>query len=435
MSATTRKKTRKQKLLLVVFGVVFGLLLTEICLRVVGYSAPLFYEPDYYRGVALRPNVAGTYQREGRNYVSINSAGLRDREHAIAKPPDTIRIALLGDSYCEGLQVPLEQTFWWQLQQKLESCPEFAGKHVEIINFGVSGYGAGQQLITLQQKVWQYSPDMVMLLMTTNNDISDNMRALKKTDEIPYFVYRGDQLVVDDSFRNSAAYRWHSSWLNRTGVWFRDHLRTIQLVYEIHLLIKAKRDERRAGQQTAATPAPAAQTAKAAPADITVENMIYLEPRDPVWNEGWRVTEGLLKEIHREVKERGAKFLLVAGSNPIQVHPDQAVRERFKAYVGVDNLFYPNVRLAEMAKREQIDFLDLAQPLEKYADQTKVFLHGFGKEIGNGHWNADGHREAAELIERKMCAAGAGIQRIITSRSKNPSIDWWSDVSYRPAHR
>jgi len=406
MTATTRKKNRRKKLLLVLIGLAFGLLLTEVFLRVVGYSAPLFYGPDYYRGVVLRPGIAGTYQREGRNYVSINSAGLRDREHAIAKPPDTIRIALLGDSYCEALQVPLEQTFWWQLQQKLESCPQFAGKHIEIINFGVSGYGASQQLITLQQKVWQYSPDMVMLLMTTNNDISDNMRVLKKTDEIPYFFYRGDQLVLDDSFRNSSAFRWHSSWLNGVGVWFRDHLRTIQLVYEIHLLIKTKRDERRAQQQAAASPAAAAQSATPAappPADITVENMIYLEPRDAVWNEAWRVTEGLLKEINREVKERGAKFLLVVGSNPIQVYPDRAVRERFKTYVGVDDLFYPNRRLAQLANSEGIDFLDLASPMEKYADENRVFLHGFGKEIGNGHWNANGHREAAELIRQKMC--------------------------------
>jgi hypothetical protein len=117
------------------------------------------------------------------------------------------------------------------------------------------------------------------------------------------------------------------------------------------------------------------------------------------------VTEGLLKEIHREVNERGVQFLLIVGSNGIQVHPDAAVRERFRSYVGVDNLFYPNLRLAQFADREQIDFLDLAQPMEKYADQTKVFLHGFGKEIGNGHWNADGHREAAELIARKMCKA------------------------------
>jgi hypothetical protein len=310
---------------------------------------------------------------------------------------------LLGDSYCEALQVPLEQTFWWQLQHTLESCPQFAGKHIEIINFGVSGYGPGQELITLQQKVWQYSPDMVMLLMTTGNDFSDNMRVLRQTDEIPYFSYRGDQLVLDDSFRNSSAFRWHSSWLNGVGVWFRDHLRTVQLAYEIHLLIKTRRDESRARPQVTATPAAAPQTAPTPPPEIAVENMIYLEPRDAVWNEAWRVTEGLLKEIHREVTERGAKFLLVAGSNPMQVHPDRNVRERFKSSLGVDNLFYPNLRLSQFATREQIDFFDLAKPMEEYADETKIFLHGFGKEIGNGHWNRSGHREAAELIAWKIC--------------------------------
>ena len=403
MTLKLNKRSRTRKLLLVLFGVMFGLLMTEAFLRVAGYSAPLFYTPDYFRGVALRPNVAGTYQREGRNYVHINSAGLRDREHSIVKPSNTIRIALLGDSYCEALQVPMEQTFWWLLKQKLESCDQFAGKHVEIINFGVSGYGTGQELITLQQQVWQYSPDIVMLLVTTNNDISDNMRLLKKTDQIPYFYYRDNKLVMDDSFRNSTAFRWRA--VNQAGAWFRDNLRTVQLLNEVHLLIKTKLDERKARNLTPA-PAPA-QTAKQPAPEITVENMIYLEPRDAVWNEAWRVTEGLLKEIQSEVNQKRAQFVLVAGSNPIQVHPNRAVRERFQSYVGTDNLFYPDFRLAQFANREQIDFLDLAQPMQSYADEKKVFLHGFGKEIGNGHWNADGHREAAELIEQKMCSEAA----------------------------
>jgi len=400
MTLKLNKRSRKRKLLLVLFGVMFGLLMTEAFLRVAGYSAPLFYTPDYFRGVALRPNVAGTYQREGRNYVHINSAGLRDREHSIVKPSNTIRIALLGDSYCEALQVPMEQTFWWLLKQKLESCDQFAGKHLEIINFGVSGYGTGQELITLQQQVWQYSPDIVMLLVTTNNDISDNMRLLKKTDQIPYFYYRDNKLIMDDSFRNSTAFRWRA--VNQAGAWFRDNLRTVQLLNEVHLLIKTKLDERRARNQTPA-PAPA-QTAKQPAPEITVENMIYLEPRDAVWNEAWRVTEGLLKEIQSEVNQKRAQFVLVAGSNPIQVHPNRAVRERFQSYVGTGNLFYPDFRLAQFANREQIDFLDLAQPMQTYADEKKVFLHGFGKETGNGHWNADGHRLAAELIEQKMCS-------------------------------
>ena len=403
MMATPRKKSRRKKLLLIMFGLVFGLLLTEIFLRVVGYSAPLLYEPDYYCGVALRPNIAGTYQREGRNYVSINSAGLRDREHAVAKPPDTIRIALLGDSYCEALQVPLEQTFWWQLQQKLEGCELFKGKHVEIINFGVSGYGTAQELITLRQKVWQYSPDIVILLMTTNNDFSDNVRELKQANHIPYFHYRGDQLVEDESFRESSQFRWFT--VSRFGYWFRDHLRLVQLGYEAHLLIKTKLDERRARQQASTpTSAPTVPGNLQRPSPyVSVENMIYLTHRDAVWNEAWRVTEGLLKQMRDDVKQKGVKFMLVVGSNPIQVHPDSAVRERFKSYLGVGDLFYPNVRLSELADREQIDFFDLAQPMEAYADQTRIFLHGFGKEVGNGHWNADGHRVAAELISRKMC--------------------------------
>jgi len=72
--------------------------------------------------------------------------------------------------------------------------------------------------------------------------------------------------------------------------------------------------------------------------------------------------------------------------------------------VGMDDLFYPNRRLEQFANREAIDFLDLAQPLQRYADEKKVYLHGFGKEIGNGHWNVEGHRQAAELIAQKMCS-------------------------------
>jgi hypothetical protein len=43
--------------------------------------------------------------------------------------------------------------------------------------------------------------------------------------------------------------------------------------------------------------------------------------------------------------------------------------------------------------------------MQSYADQNKVFLHGFGSDLGNGHWNAEGHRLASDLIAQHMCAA------------------------------
>ena len=86
-----RPRNLKKKLLLVSFGLLFGLFVSEVFLRVIGYSFPLFYITDYYRGFALQPGVEGYYQREGGSYVRINSDGLRDREHTKAKPAGTCK--------------------------------------------------------------------------------------------------------------------------------------------------------------------------------------------------------------------------------------------------------------------------------------------------------------------------------------------------------
>ena len=404
-----RTSTRRQKLYLILFGLLFSLVVCELALRVLGFSYPIFYATDYYRGFALRPGIEGHYQREGESYVRINSDGQRDREHAKTKPPGTIRIAVLGDSFAEAMHLPMEQTFWSLLERKLEACNAFPGKHVEVMNFGVSGYGTAQELMTLRQKVWDYAPDIVLLAFTTYNDIYDNSRALSKTLDVPYFTYRNGELVYDASFRDSSAYQWHDSKLSKIGRWFHDHLRIVQLVHYVQFVGKLRltdwRNQRRATPQPAATPAQATATKSAPTAEVIgIDNMIYVAPPDDNWKEAWRVTEGLVKQMHDEVTEKGVKFVVVTLSNAIQVYPNAVVRQNFMKRIGVDTVFYPNLQLKGFAQGQQIDFLDLAEPMQAYADQNKVFLHGFGKDIGNGHWNSDGHRLAADLITQKLCA-------------------------------
>jgi hypothetical protein len=401
-----RPRNSKKKLVLVLFGLLFGLLMSEIFLRVIGYSYPLFYTTDYYRGFALQPNVAGHYQREGGSYVRINSDGLRDREHSKAKPANTIRIAVLGDSFTEAMHVPMEQTFWWLLQQKLQECNAFPGKQVEVINFGVSGYGTAQELMTLRQRVWDYSPDIVLLAFTTYNDVYDNSRALSKTEEVPYFAYRNGELALDASFRDSKTYRQRDSRLSRFGRWIHNELRVVQLIHYVQFVAKLRltdwRNKRKLAQTQAKPGTETAPTVRNAE-DIGIDNMIYIPPPDENWREAWHVTEGLIKQMRDEVNQKGAKFLLVTLSNAIQVYPDATVRQRFLQHVGADTIFYPNLRLKALADREQINFTDLAQPMQAYADQNRVFLHGFGSDIGNGHWNTNGHKLAAELIAEHLC--------------------------------
>jgi len=402
-----RSRNLRKKLLLVLFGLLMGLFMSEIFLRVIGYSFPIFYTTDYYRGFALRPGVEGHYQREGESDVRINSDGLRDREHTKAKPADTVRIALLGDSFSEAMHVPMEQTFWSLLERRLQECNLFPGKRVEVINFGVSGYGTAQELITLRQKVWDYSPDIVILAFTTFNDIYDNSRALSKTEEVPYFVYRNGELIYDASFRDSRTYRQRDSQLSRFGRWFHNHLRIVQLVHYIQFTAKFRltdwRNRRRAQSSPPSEKKAATAKAPLTADDIGIDNMIYLEPQDENWKDAWRVTEGLILKMRDEVNQKGARFILVPLSNAIQVYPDQLVRQNFMNHLGVSTMFYPNLRLKALAGRENIDFLDLAEPMQAYADQNKVFLHGFGSDPGNGHWNAAGHRVAAELIAQHFC--------------------------------
>jgi hypothetical protein len=410
-----RAKRLAAKFLVVAASVAFGLLLCEVALRVMGYTYPVFYEPDAARGYALRPSVEGWYRKENETYVRINSAGLRDREHEKAKPKGTLRIAVVGDSYAEALQVAQEKAFWSIAERRLQECGAFDGRPVEFINFGVSGYGTAQELITLRQKVWDYSPDIVLLAVTTNNDITDNSRALKKTDEIPYFVMRDGQLTLDDSFRSTPAFRLRESILNRTGRWFRDHLRFIQAIHQAHGAIKSAIASRRARNseppaQTASRPGTTAATTEgravntaAMQDELGIDNMIYREPDDDVWRDAWTVTEHLITEMRDEVRSKGAKFLVVTLSSGIQVAPNPSVRAEFMQRLGINDLFYPERRIKALGDREGFAVFNLAPALQQYAEQRKVYLHGFGTNIGNGHWNEAGHAVAGEMIAGKLC--------------------------------
>jgi hypothetical protein len=413
-----KRRMRRARLLLLLSTLLLCLFVIEVGLRIAGFSYPEFYIVDNARGYALRPGVAGWYRKEGEAYVRINSDGLRDREHSRTKPAGTFRIAVLGDSYIEALQVPFEKSFCAVLESKLRECPSGAGDKIEVINFGVSGYGTAQEFITLRDHVWQYSPDIVLLALTTNNDISDNVRELKGVNQIPYFlVLRDGTLVEDQSFLNVKSFRLRQSFIGSLGRWFRDHLRIVQgidLAIRNYKVARAVRQATPAatsspGASTAASPSPENPTAPstAALADIGIDNQIYREPSNQSWNEAWRTTEGLIKTMDQEVRSHGAQFVVVTLSNGIQVTPDAQTRAAFLRAIGARDIFYPDTRIREFCHRENIPVVTLAPLLQKFAETNHAFLHGFGENLGNGHWNLQGHQVAGELVASEICAMSA----------------------------
>ncbi len=203
------------------------------------------------------------------------------------------------------------------------------------------------------------------------------------------------------------------------GSWLRTHSRLIQAITQGHrgfrVLLASWRAKRSSDVQTAAPSLANSAETKTKPEksdlfarseELGTDNLIYLEPNNAVWNDAWRVTEGLIAQMRDEVTKGGAKFVVVTLSNGPQVLPDAKLREAFKSRFGITDLFYPDNRIKSLGAREGIPVIVLAPELQDFAEHNNVFLHGFGKNIGNGHWNATGNRVAGELIAKKICEGG-----------------------------
>ncbi len=381
-------------------GLFMGVVIGEIGLRVASIegfqkigdfvdSAPTrFHTSDPDLGWKLKPGVSGEWKGEGESFVRVNSEGLRDREHTKAKPPNTLRVAVLGDSFTEAIHVPVEQTFWSKLERKLGNCEAVKGrKNVEVINFGVQGYGTAQQLIMLRKKVWDYNPDIVVLAFYIGNDVINNSPKLEYDRYRPFFAYDANgKLVPDMSFRNLMPIDRNEravSFVDRLPGWIVNNSRILQVAKKADLDIKKR------------------QLSK----DFTALSAKNLQPpEDAAWREAWRVTEGLIVTMRNEVVQKKADFLVVTIGDPIQVGRDVKIRKDFTTHNNIQDLFYPNRRVEKLGEREGFSVLNLAEQFQGYTEKYQVCAHGFENSVPcGGHWNELGHRLASILINRNLC--------------------------------
>ena len=369
-------------------ALVAGLLAGEAVLRFLGVSYVVYHRADSIRGVAHIPGAKSRRQYEGVRWIEINDDGLRGPEATLEHPAGTLRIALLGDSFIEAFEVPYQKTVGEIIERQLSAL---RGTPVEVLNFGVGGYGTTQQLLTLRHEVWKYSPDLVLLAVTTGNDISDNYRPLKRSDYVPYHVFRGAQLVLDSSFRQSRAYRSRAVWTNRLLVLIQ-HSHLVQLLNRVrHSLRKSERQQQNAGK---------------VPGDeLGLRDEVQLPPTTPEWREAWRVTEGILRLMRDECRRKNTPFALVTLTRGIQVTPLRERKANFLRQLGAKDLYYPERRLAELGKQEGIPVLNLAPAMAEQAEKHQVYFHAYHDSLGIGHWNEAGHQAAGELIAPWLAAA------------------------------
>ncbi len=331
-----------------------------------------------------------------------NSLGFLDREPAPLAAHQR-RVVVLGDSFVEAVQVPLDDKFHVRLEQDLGQ----RGQAVATTAFGMSGCGTANELAFYRQRGRQQRPALVILLLVFN-DFANNSTLLEgvrhgwhpEHTPRPFFVVDGTsvrwQTIAADWSRHvvhagtpapalalqtalgwSRLYRWTAA----TAQWIAGEEIT-----------RTNADQAARIARFRQRPDWAAGLAGwQFPADLDADGMIVAVDPPPAFREAIALTEHSLAALRDEVAADGGRLLVVFADNlgqPPAVNPQHRP-------------LLPNA------------YLDLAVPMCARLDLPFVDLHAAFARAGvagrvifarDPHWNVLGHATAAAAVADYIAA-------------------------------
>src|SRR4030095_5494373 len=123
-----------------------------------------------------RPNEHRRVERaEFSADVRLNALGFREPRLPSPKPPGTVRIVALGDSFTQGFGVAEDQAWPRRLEALLNA--QDARPH-EVVNLGVPGANPRDYLSHLRDPGLAYEPDVVLVTVMAN-DVQDRWTQLE----------------------------------------------------------------------------------------------------------------------------------------------------------------------------------------------------------------------------------------------------------------
>lgn len=330
-----------------------------------------FFPGDPDLQFAIRPNAEKVLaRRDFRITIHSNALGYRDPDRG--PKGGAFRILALGDSFTFGWGVEREDTFEARMERLHADAG--TGPPLEVINAGVPGYNLYQSVLALEKKGWKVDPDIVLFGAFVQNDFSANLtteewiarkKSGKKKEDKPAlaaWLEANSQAWVWLRTRYKSSYRLQRTW------------------YKITRVFKPEKERHRYRSL-----------------------MVFREPFSEEMKREWRLTEKLLLRLRDDVRARGRRLLIVLFPPELQTK-----RERWKKDIRkIDlegssfDIEKPNKRLAAFCRANGISLLDLLPVFRASVDA--------GQELyltSDHHWNAEGHRLAAETILKDLYARG-----------------------------
>lgn len=320
----------------------------------------VFFEHHGTFGWQFIPNKSGFFKPPHKKAVRvvINSSGMRDREYPPVKPDGKKRIVVLGDSFTSGLEVDGKEVFTGVMEDRMLS-------DVEVLNFGVNGYGPAQEFLMLRERALRFNPDIVIMVVYVRNDFDDVTGAFDwdwgygrpraKTDGSGRVFFENIPVPPPKITRFMASLPERMPFL---PVHLMEFIR--QRLYDKNSVLHM-------------------------PPEIRLCKKRYSSKT----SESYEAMDAVIDMTNSLCRENNIKFLVVVAPTVVQVHEDlywNRIKKAYRLEGGDYDLLLPNKKLSHMCSSRNIPILDLTPALRRHAVS--------GEEIYCGkvqHWNEKGH--------------------------------------------
>lgn len=433
LSNEPRKATRVLRTIIknvvwFVSTLVVSLFVLEVAFRACGIGGEEYLKMDPVVGFTHMENKPIIMRSEGWSYDSTNSVGIRDYDFPIKVARNVHRVAFLGDSKTESLQVPIKDNFAKVIERRLneeiklddekrlEKGQKLGGgsrPKIECINFGMSGYGTSQEVLQFMRDVRQYKPEVTVLVYhVLDND--ENTAPMSQDTPLPrpYFsltdqnVLKPDWIFLDAWFCSERAVYF------RTFDWLRRHSYVLGVLSQMNKTLSgdktydfySKRILMPALDYASRFPWARYKTDDAVIAErsrlakefeqpvknagSTVEEQIpdrsapgFMQKEYNVWllnhRLQFRVTAALIRKLNEVCKENGSKLIVAALPAP------------------TSSIFYIREMqaLEQIAKEENFEFVNVHNKFPQTAGgESSPLLVGF-------HFSRQGHQLVADILE------------------------------------
>lgn len=191
------------------FGFTIGFLITlallELFIQLAEVNALNNEKQDKLLGSRLNPSSNFLYFNEGFSVGKVNEYGYYGPSYPRTKDANVERIALIGDSYVEGVQVFERNHFRNKLENLLNQVNNSSNSY-QVLNFGRSGFNLNDAYCYYENFVKQFNPTVKLIFVSPGDLVNRGPIASR-----PYALLQNEDIVIDYGFSKSEKYKFKES--------------------------------------------------------------------------------------------------------------------------------------------------------------------------------------------------------------------------------